>query len=123
MKAQRGDRQIITAQTQCRDADDECRDRRDDDADAHAQRKPQQIAHGAHHDGGAVRTDAHKPGMSQRELPADTDDQIQRNGQDDVDADVIQRDLIIAADDADVHQKSDQRKDDRREYDPADIFL
>lgn len=51
------------------------------------------------------------------------DDQIQRNGQDDVDADVIQRDLIIAADDADVHQKSDQRKDDRRKYDPADIFL
>ena len=57
----------------------------DDDADG----KPAHVRHALDHDGSAVSADAHKARVTQRELAADTDDQIQRDRQDDVDADVV----------------------------------
>ena len=99
------DRQIVSAQTENRDADEETgngsEQAADDDSDSHQQNRIADIvAKEGNGDNAGESTHAHKACVSQAELTENTDGQVQGQRHDDVDTDGDQLTAEAAAEDA-----------------------
>ena len=88
-KSQGHDSQIVAAQAQDRDTDQEAQDGSGDSADHDADDKAHRIGgngalKGDRGDDARVGTDTHKARMAQRQVARDADDKVEGNGHDDV---------------------------------------
>jgi hypothetical protein len=100
-EAERHDREVVAAQAQRRHADEEPRDGREERADRerdekhgavaregrhHRERPADSVAEGHGEVRRGVRADRHEPGVAERELSGEPVDQVEGDGQRDVDA-------------------------------------
>ena len=98
-KAQRQDGQVVAAQTQGRDADQDAEHTGHGGAQGQARRKGHRLRQGAvfGEQGAGVGAHRHKAGMAQGQLPQIAGGHVERDGQDDVDAHQQQHLVLVGA--------------------------